>query len=406
MTRDVLRVAVVSDIHAAQPDPDGNSPSYASTAPASEWRDRDAILSLEKLISDQGITTDYLVCCGDMANQADPTAMNYIWSKFNELATKLSAKPIATVGNHDVDSRHKHNDHDARGLLRGLKPPFPLIDKANNYEYWSRNFVVLGEPDIRFVVLNSCAYHGVNPDPDAPEYSHGRISDFTLGDLREAINENSDDYAINVLLCHHHPHKHQDIEVTDYSTMLGGEKLIDALAGSDVGTWLVMHGHKHQPRLLRGAGGGRAPMIFGAGSLSAKLHGDLSGKARNQFYIIEFHLKSARDLNLELAGEVLAWDYQLGKGWVKAKTDSGLPARSGFGYLISQVRRDAAEVSKIVASAGGISTWDQLLADFPELRYALPTDLELLQRELASRHNIGVVLDQFGTPVQFASRGS
>lgn len=401
MSADVVRFAVVSDIHASVPGTGGTS-SYASTAPNTDSSDRDAILSLETLIARSELSADYLVCCGDLADRANPTALNYIWGKFNNIANALGAFPIATVGNHDVDSRHAESDFDARGILRNLNPSFPLTTTPRNHEFWSRNFTILTPDNVRIVVLNSCAYHGVNPDPAAPEYLHGRISQFTLSDLKQELGSATDTSRINILLCHHHPHKHQDIEPSDYSSMIGGEKLIDLLRESELGPWMIMHGHKHHPRLIHGAGGARAPLIFGAGSLSAKLHSDLQGAARNQFYIVEFHRKSAIDLDLDVAGEIRAWDYRLGHGWIPAKSDSGLPSRSGFGYALTSMKRESKAIVDEVDRGQGLCNWESVLSGLPHLRYALPSDFNGLARDLRAHHGISVVFDEYGTPMQFA----
>lgn len=396
----LVKIALVSDIHAANPDDKGIAASYTSTAPT-EGVDKDALLSLEKLIKDRSMTADFIVCCGDMTNMSSASAMGYVWRKFHDIGSQLGAKPYATVGNHDVDSRHKQNDHDARGMLRGLTPTYPLGSNALNYEFWSRNFVVIEEPSIRLVVLNSCAYHGVNPDPAAPEYLHGRVSDYTLSDLRDALNSTTGSDKVNILLCHHHPHKHQDIETVDYSNMKGGEKLIDLLQDVGAETWILLHGHKHQPRLIYGAGAGRAPLVFGAGSLSAKLHGDLQGRARNQFYMITLDLDAARSLDLDIAGTLEAWDYQLGRGWVPAKASSGLPARSGFGYRPS-IRADASSLAKEVKAIGGILQWSEVVKAIPKFSYVLPADLDSLATELRSRHAIVGQKDEHGTYISFA----
>jgi predicted phosphodiesterase len=402
MAASKIRIAVVSDIHAAIPTPDGMAASYASTAPNTSSSDRDAILSLEKLINDETLAADYLICAGDLADRANPTALNYIWAKLHSLAELLRAHLIATSGNHDIDSRFSESDFDARGILRNLKPPYPLGDHKLNNEYWSRNFTILRPPGLRVVVLNSCAYHGANPDPKAAEYLHGRISNFTLSDLRGALNEEPTDQRINILLCHHHPHRHQDIELADYSIMEGGEKLIDALRDAPMRPWLILHGHKHHPRLMHGAGGALAPLIFGAGSLSAKLHGDFTGRARNQFYIIEFDPDRASELDLEVAGQIFAWDYKLGQGWAPAKSESGLPARSGFGYSISQMRREAKKVADFLDGKDGVTDWKSVKSALPYLAYVLPEEIVSLAKELRTTHGIGVVFGDDGEPIQLA----
>lgn len=403
MTRQVT-IAVVSDIHAAIPDKDGNNPSYASTAPNKDATEKDAILSLHKFIEAKGIRTDYLVCCGDMADRANPTAMQYVWNKFHEIAGTLGAKPVVTVGNHDIDSRFVESDHDARGMLRNLKPTYPLGESSKDYEYWSRNFVILINDNVRLVVLNSCAYHGFNPKTDNPEHEHGRVSSHTLSDLRSALSEETKRDLVNLLICHHHPHKHQDIESNDYSSMQGGEKLIDLLRDLDLGPWMIIHGHKHHPRLIHGAGGALAPLIFGVGSLSAKIHADFQGRSRNQFYILKFDIDSAAKLELQVAGEVSAWDFLLGQGWVPAKVGSGLPSRSGFGYALSHLKKEARQITAEVDRKGGVCSWQDILDSHPHFQFVLPSDLESLAKELRSGHGVGIDYNEHGTPLQLAKR--
>lgn len=360
---------------------------------------RDAILALEELIEQKQLQADYLICCGDMADKANPTAMNYVWGKFHLLAEKLKVKnSFATVGNHDIDSRYAYNEFDAKGMLHGLNPPYPLPKKEQNYEFWTRNFVVLVEPLVRLVVLNSCAYHGVNPKPELPEYMHGRISTRTLDDLRRELGRNHDPKSINLLVCHHHPHKHLDIEPSDYSSMIGGEKLIDLLSSVGLGSWVVIHGHKHQPRLCWGAGGASPPLVFGAGSLSAKLYDELRDKARNQFYIITFLLDDATELALDIAGEVEVWDYVVGNGWSSARIGSGLPARAGFGYR-PQLRTLARDLEGFILTNGPIVTWKELVSSRPGLRFLLPMDVESLRAELI-RVGVKATVDENGMLIE------
>ena len=403
MTSRLVRVAVLSDIHAAIPDESGFINSYASTSPNTEAATRDAILSLEEFIKSNDLKAELIICCGDMADRANPTALNYVWDKFHRIASCLGAAPIATVGNHDIDSRHSESDYDSRGILRGLSPAYPIVGMSKNHEFWSRNFTILNPIDgVRVVVLNSCAYHGVNPNPQAPEYLHGRVSDFTLEDLRKALeSEGEEKHSINIFVCHHHPHKHQDIEENDYSAMIGGEKLIDLLRESN-SDWIILHGHKHHPRLIRGAGGTRAPLIFGAGSLSAKLHADFQGSARNQFYLMEFDLGVAGELELDMVGVIRAWDFKLGKGWGRAKSDSGLSSETGFGYALAQPNKEARIISTLVEQGGGISKWSDVLSNLPYLRYMLPDDMNVLEVKLRDK-NVEITYDQFGFPIELGS---
>ncbi|WIG55516.1 MAG: hypothetical protein OJF61_001303 [Rhodanobacteraceae bacterium] len=395
-----IKVAVISDVHAASPR-NGAVASYTSTSPSGAPDNRDAMMSLYNLIAHEKLQADYLVCCGDMANQAEPVAMEYVWGKFSDLASKLNAKPMATVGNHDLDSRLPETKFDARGLLRGLQPPYPILDINKTHEFWSRNFTVLEYPGIRFVVLNSCAYHGYNPEKSGPEYIHGRISDYTLSDLKKLIGTLPEDRTINTLICHHHPYRYQGDSNPDASTMIGGDLLIDLLASAMSNTWLIFHGHRHQPQLSHWGGSGRGPIIFGAGSFSAKLSSDIGMKARNQFYIVEFDAERAKNLQIDVAGSISAWDFNFSEGWEPAGTKSGLPARSGFGYQLNVVS-DAIKVAASVANSGGIARWSDVIGAEPQLWHVTPSSLLTLAKELKDHHNIGCTWSDRGDPLEFA----
>src|SRR5207247_8648242 len=73
--------------------------------------------------------------------------------------------------------------------------------------------------------------------------------------------------------------------------MLGGAELLQLLSAGDYGEWLVIHGHKHLPKLSYAQGATAAtPVVFAAGSLCACLASRIQAVARNQFYILDFPL--------------------------------------------------------------------------------------------------------------------
>ena len=139
-----------------------------------------------------------------------------------------------------MDSRYSYNDFDAKGFLQSLEPPFPLNDVVSNDRFWSRHFLVLQDGPFRFLLLNSSAYHGARQEGLPPEYEHGRISPKTLHAIAADLASRTEK-KINVLICHHHPQKHDDIEAADSSVMEMGEKLIQLL-GQGTG------GLAHPPR--------------------------------------------------------------------------------------------------------------------------------------------------------------
>lgn len=371
-----LTAFVISDIHAFDAGASGGTrPSHFDiTRPAGAGAD-DPIAGLKALCEKQKITADYLIVCGDIADRAQPTALTRSWQEVHELKKCLKAERIvATVGNHDVDSRHTHNDHDAKGVLLDLLPGFPFERDAENNHFWTHHFCCFRDKrtSTRFVVLNSSGYHGeFDPKKIAAEYEHGRVSERTLRRLKHALEAEGRANA-NILICHHHPQKHDEFYLGDYDDMRGGSALLRTLDSAAFGPWLVFHGHKHHPKISYATGGTDAPVIFSAGSCAAILQPELQHHARNQVYRVD--LKIGDDLTSTCLGEFQAWDWGPGLGWIPARPGSGLPAHGGFGY-----RGDLGAIVKEIQNS--VSTemhWKTVKQSIPALRNILPSDLAKL----------------------------
>ena len=327
--RKTVRALVISDLLAfdgTMLKPNEDQPSFVDIS--SNEIEQNPLLTLrDQIIAPQNINADLLICCGDFADKAHPTALRVAWTEVLKLQKAVKARKLAvTVGNHDVDSTYKYNDQDAIGFIQSLAPPFPVANARTSDHFWSRHFYLIEEPEYRVIILNSCAFHG-GPDP---ERKCGRISSFTLQNLRKTI-ETTDPKPVNLLVCHHHPHKHNELKLGEYDEMVGGQDLLGILDAN----WIVIHGHKHHPKVCYAKGGNDSPIVFSAGSLSARLYPELANQVRNQCYLLEFPIASIDKLGL--VGQFRAWDWNMGTGWVSAGIPnpkakySGLPAQGGFG---------------------------------------------------------------------------
>jgi hypothetical protein len=387
-----LRIAIVSDLHAYESSAvlGDARPSYLPTDASETDPYQNPIAGLRALIEVEELRADVLLCCGDMGDQARPAATKYAWSQVNEIQGVLRAGLlVATAGNHDLDSRHRYNDYDARGTLQSLLPPFPLPESSDNDKYWARNYAIVERDFYRILVLNSSAYHG-GPEK---EFQHGRLSSGTFTQIQREL-ENRPSMPINVLLCHHHPYKHDDFPIEEYSQMKGGDALIALLGSGQHGRWLIVHGHKHCPRLCYAAGGIASPVVFSAGSLSAVLYPELQNRARNQFYLLDLPWTRFSEFELEIAGRFQAWDWIHAKGWQPATSRSGLPSSGGFGY-----RPEASVLAaKIKAGLQGkpFAPWDDILGIEPKLAFLTPDDLNVLAHQLAKSHSLELIRDEFG----------
>ncbi len=215
---DHLTIAIASDLHAhdgsATPD---QRPSHYSTADPEDTAHH-PISGLLKLIEDESLIADLLLCPGDLGDKAKPQSTAHAWHSLQRIGEALRVEMLAaTAGNHDVDSRYNYNDYDAKGWLQCLDPLFPIAPDELYDRYWSRHFAVVRFEDICLVLLNSSAYHGGPSD----EYEHGRISTRTLTALRDAVSSGLS--RINILLCHHHPHHHSELGLGEADLMKNGQ---------------------------------------------------------------------------------------------------------------------------------------------------------------------------------------
>jgi hypothetical protein len=384
----LVRIAIASDLHAYAIDPD--KPSHLNVRDSAVYPGQHPITGLIKLINDEKITADALLCPGDMGDKACPEGVTYAWSALHQVKAALGAKILAaTAGNHDIDSRYKGDDHDPEHILKSLSPQFPLDDETLNDRYWARAYVVTDSMGFRLALLNSSAYHGNTPT----EKNHGRIDRKTLGDFEKDIRGRTP-AVINVLLCHHHPQVHSELDLGVDDVMKQGQLLLDFLGTADVGRWLVIHGHKHHPKISYAAGGASSPVVFAAGSLCANLFLTLQNRVRNQFYLIT--LSTEEISKAGMVGRVQSWDWANGIGWSRAGDSSGLPALFGFGC-----REDAMVLASKVSTfvKNGVKDWPAVQKRVPELEFLLPQDWNMLRSILTKDHSIEI-LDVNGIPKQ------
>lgn len=391
---EVIRVAVISDIHAYDAD-QKIAPSHFDVKRPRSQTGRHPISGLVALVKEKGkeLTADLLLCPGDIGDKASRRGIEVAWESVHELAGALKATVVAgTAGNHDLDSHYKTSTFDPEEFLKELTPMFPLQESGLNRDFWSNHFAVKDAPAYRLVVLNSCAYHGGSTE----EQNYGRISEASIDELQKTL-ESLPARPINILMCHHHPQQHVEIESEDYGPMRGGQRLLHMLALGRVGRWFVVHGHMHHPKIEYAQGPGDSPVILSAGSLCAVIYSTLQTLARNEFHIVTFSLDEIERFGF--VGKVRSWDWAFGEGWAPSRPGSGLPHRCGFGFR-TDLRAFAQEIAAIVPVAGYMD-WEELRQVKPQLDFLIPQDQTKLLKQLRSNHGIEV-LDLDGTPRQIA----
>lgn len=384
-----FRIAIASDIHAHEQEGD-DSPSHLRVGVEEGNPTKHPIEGLKSLIKDNGISADYLLCPGDLGDKASRKGIQYAWRLLNDVKTELNATAIvATVGNHDVDSYGKETEFDPQGYLQSLAPKFPLNEEALYDRFWSRHFAVIECDCARIISLNSSAFHGYKD-----EHQHGRISEFTISQLKSTLQD-LDPKPVNILMCHHHPLQHSELALGEHDVMRGGQLLLDLLGSGSHGEWLLVHGHKHHPKICYAAGSASSPIVFAAGSLCANLFKNVQASARNQFYVLEFNLGDIESRGL--VGTFSAWDWIIDTGWQRATSGSGLPGSGAFGERPKPLQL----ANQIDSEMGaGILRWSEALMKCPELKYLIPSDLSLLFDKLKKDYNIKLLRNDDQSPAQ------
>jgi 3',5'-cyclic AMP phosphodiesterase CpdA len=385
-------MAVLSDPHAR---PGKSKTTLETTWVQTEDDDpgNNPLAALAKLIDESdSLSADVLLCPGDLCDQAEWGALEYVWERLADLASRLGAEVvIATAGNHDIDSQGRHKPAWIAEGLRELDPPFPMGEAAAAANYWDERVSIVKGDAWRVVTLNSTLMREL--DEAAREHDHGEISKDTLELLKSQLQGPCE--TVNVLMCHHHPLPSTNLNPSDRSQMDKGDQLVRLLDDLD-GPWFVVHGHKHEPDLEYLGGTANAPVRLASGSVGAMLRGKYGTHVRNQFHVVEFPVDRCEEIHLMLGGYVRSWTWRGMTGWEPALEGDGLPAVAGFGH-----KRDGRSLAREIfsrAQQNHLSSIERpaLLVQEPKLEFMLPKDLVTFADELEAH----------GCHVQFDRRGN
>lgn len=398
-----ITIAVVSDPHFcnAKLEGEGSEASHIVIERLSESFGKNPWKDLLTLVRDNNISADFLLCPGDITTHAQTKPLEIAWDGLVELgkAMKVSLLACAT-GNHDVRSRIEEKNtttikdldlpHQLFENLKLLSPAYPLqlyteksddsLHRSIRIHYFGADFVIHQNEAVRLVVFNSCARHITDSD----SYERGIIAKSTLHELKQQLAETSSK-KINIFLCHHHPCLHSQDGQGSYDFMHGGDDLLKIL--EEDGDWIVIHGHKHEGRLIYAPGSTASPVVFSAASIGAVLSSHSLDKYRNQFYLLDIELP-------QLAGPrgvLRAWDWHLSTGWEEAVTgQQGLRSGMGFGE-----RRHpnvlASEIASVVGSS--LKKWNDVISACPFIRNLTPETLAAVIKALDKQHNLKTTPD-------------
>lgn len=358
-----VTIGVASDLH-CQPGTHSPRSSYLLSDGARVPANSSPVQALFHLIANENLRSDILALPGDFSDRANHHG--FVVGIFNarEIGLKLHAGDIiASLGNHDVDSHHDFSlDHLYLG--RRLFSDFPCEEKALLDSFYGSGFTIIDKPNWQCLIVNSVTHHR-----DVASAERGLLTPEQLEAIETAVRELKPN-PIRFCLVHHHPLPHEEMGLGASDLMEGGEQLLQILETNQFG--LVIHGHKHHPRLRYSTSGTAAIPVFASGSLSAIIPDRLSRSVRNTFHSIQ--IKTADSVVANLHGTIRTWELSTDKGWVPSTLQSaGFPHHAGFGC-----RTPNADLVVRIKQALGTDSWvewDDLLQAIPELQFLSPIEL-------------------------------
>ncbi len=373
------RIGIISDLHCHNKTKNKNiQESYLLTdQKAPEFQDplKSFEILIEQLKSDgDELTIDNLIVLGDYTNKIDIEGLEYGWKAVQKIAKISNTKTIiANVGNHDIDSRAIHTSDPFHFIKKLNDNQFPFNDFVMNTEFWDAGFSIIEDSDLRLVVVNTVFNHR-----NEQEAEHGLIAESSINKLREALKHQIDN-KIKIAICHHNPIEHSRYASGNKDSMYNGDEFIELLDQNNFD--LILHGHKHDPRVRYSPGSSESPLLFSVGSFSAFKTLLLQG-AYNTFHIIDIE----KNHNSKAKGIIKTWFFVPTKGWKQEVANDFIKSTVGFGYRVSILEKAEEIYLYLSTKSEKFLEWEEFILIFPDIKYLIPSDFNKLKDALKSKN--------------------
>ncbi|MDC6362556.1 MULTISPECIES: metallophosphoesterase family protein [Flavobacteriaceae] len=375
-----INIAIISDLHCHHSSHPLGINSHLLTDslrnPAAEHPIQSFI---EQVIPDFKENIDYLFCPGDITNGTDPQGLISGWDFINEIAHEMSTKDvIATIGNHDIDSRQQISKDEVFRVPKKIGKSYPFKSKELRDEYWANGYCFVEFPDVRVLVINSCHFHRSKDTA-----VQGKVDKAQIEEIKKYV-EKREDSKIQVALCHHHPMEYPLPNPQAEDVLENSADLLKGLIESNFDVFV--HGHKHYPSLEYHPCGGKRIPILSSGSFSAKsglmMHGMF-----NSFHMMTI----TKTGNNQAVGKIRTWEYLEGNGWRRANGGPpNLPSYTGFGSN-KNIKDICLEINQLYQSKNSVEIrWDKIEVEIPEVQYLTPKELVDLEKTLDDIYELEV----------------
>lgn len=374
-----LRIALISDLHVGRENRGLDMCPHILEPDEITGRNQDYVATFETQAGDflKNGPIDILCVTGDISNRAHADEFVFADRAIRRIAAVLSVSDDAIYfvpGNHDIHwpvmglqptsfwSTYRYAPLFQEGLTfqrRVLAGSTGAMDKAPYFVAWhDRKVIVIG--------INSAAFDG----PESQLHG-GLIRQETVDaiDLYLATLPR-DPLQVRMCLLHHHPIQYSERvpDSVDPSIAVNSENLLRVLTNHSFD--LVLHGHKHQPRLKTHLISNGHPYVsLCAGSFSAVLHPLYFDGCSNLFHVV--NIRGRDNSSQGIKGTVQSWTHVASGKWEASNQHRGIPAIEAFGSMATpaQIKVDLMSAVSARMSISQICRWQDLLQFHPHLEY-------------------------------------
>lgn len=401
-----LRIALISDLHVGTENRGMDMCPHPLLPDEAAGRSRDYVATIERQASEFTKLGDIDMLCvtGDISNRAHAEEFKLADKAIERIANALgiSKKSIYFVpGNHDVHwpvMDLKPNDfwapyRYAPLLQQGLtfqrrisECLFGAIEKEPFFIAWQdERAIILG--------INSAAFDG-----PGTQIHTGMIRQETVHGIDTLLEGIPVNFAqARVCLLHHHPIQYSENipNSTDLSIAVNSENLIKTLNKHSFD--LILHGHKHQPRLKTHLNNNCHPFVsLCAGSFSSILHPLHFDGSSNLFHVMNIDGRDQTSNGIQ--GTLQSWTYMAEGTWKPSHENRGIPAVEAFGSLAtpSQIKSDLLYSIPDLMTRSTVCKWTDLVCAHPHLDFVNSGVAHRLMTEVAGELGCEMVGDNNG----------
>jgi 3',5'-cyclic AMP phosphodiesterase CpdA len=409
-----LRIAHISDLHVGHENRGLDMCPHELKPSEKIGRADDYVATFESLVR----TAEFkaagpiamLCVTGDISNRAHAEEFVYADKAIRRIATALELpeqQVFYVPGNHDVhwpvmqmDPKNFWADYRYAPLLQeGLTFKSRATSTSQGAFDKPPYFVAWEHANVLVIAVNSAAYDG----PDS-EFHPGAIQQETVDALQTYLKTKTrEETQLRLCLLHHHPFPMSEPipNVPDPTLVTNAENFLNVLAEHYFD--LVLHGHKHQPRLKTHLINNAHPFVsMCAGSFSAVLHPLHFDGSSNLFHVVNVHGRDKDSGGIK--GNVQSWTHKAGGKWEPSHLLRGIPAVEAFGSQATrtQVRADVKSALESHMKSNPFCRWDDILQIHAHLEHVRADVLHPLMLEVSQELGLDMAGDIGGAPSEWA----